>query len=162
MISAGDLLILLNNVRDLGHRHKIPLAGVRGGAVVGAFTNTPHNELEFIAHEAAHLLVAGVPVKRFPKNIPQYIDSRGKRLSPRTSDSQEVDAAIVTFLTLKALGVYEGDVQPLAASAYRNMQHGLLKTKREEVLQEIEHRLLWDGAWYRQHADALVVWLRGS
>lgn len=162
MITAGDLSALIDNVRTLGHRHEIPLVNIRGGTQIGAFTNTPHNELEFVAHEGAHLLVAGLSVKRFPKNIPEYIDKRSSKLSPCSADSQELDAAIVTFHALRQLEVYTGDIKPLGVSAYRNLQHGLLQLTQAAVLKELEQRMLWDDKWYKQKAEALAAWLRGS
>lgn len=134
--------------------------GVHKKNVMGAYDTQPLRSQEFLLHEVAHWLVLGHPIEKLPRRLSAKIDETFRGIPSPSSDSLEIDTALVTFLAGYQLGLWT-DPGPIARSCRRNLKGPLALGDDSEVMIRFRKRWL-SGSQYSNLARKLALWMRPS
>lgn len=97
-------------VLEIGGWHGIPYDALRKGALNGSYKDRPLDVIEFFLHELGHFVVLGESLRELPESLVEFASQSVKKLSQATSDSVELDTAVVTYLTGASLGLWTSPV----------------------------------------------------
>lgn len=135
--------------------------GIAQKNTMGAYDTPPLRQLEFLLHEAAHWIVLGNPVERMPCRLSSKLEEVFGRIPAVSSDSLEVDAALVTFLAGYRLELWT-DPSPIVTSCRRNLKGIAALGPDTTVLSWFRERWFDGKVRYSFLSDELALWFRPS
>ncbi len=127
---------------------------------MGAYDTQPLRSLEYLLHEVAHWIVLGNSIAKLPRRLSQKINQQFTTIPRESSDSLEIDTALVTFLAGYKLGLWT-DPSPIVRACRRNLKSGLALGDDSEVLARFRNRWV-SGNDYDKLARELALWFRPS
>jgi hypothetical protein len=126
---------------------------------MGAYDTQPLRSTEFLFHELAHWIVLGHSVEKVPRGLSRKIQNLFEQIPEASSDSLEIDTALVTFLAGYMLDLWT-DPGPIARSCRRNLKGPMALGEDSEVLNLFQSRLR--SSSYLRIAKQLAIWFRPS
>ncbi len=139
------------------------LHGVHVKNVMGAYDTQPLRSLEFLFHEVSHWLTLGNPIEKVPRRLSVKIDTVLSKIPSASTDSLEIDTALVTFLAGYQLGLWI-DPSPIVKSCRRNLRGIEALGQDFVVLSRFQSRYRSSGSasFYDDLAAKLAKWFRPS
>lgn len=119
MTSPFYVLRLHIALEKVGWDVGLPMTDLDTGSLVGAYEVSPLREIEYILHEAAHLVVLKEDLNQIAWG--EVIEDLLLGLTPEESDRNEIQASYVTYAVGVKLGLWN-DPEDIWAATLRNLQ----------------------------------------
>lgn len=134
--------------------------GVSRKDVMGAYDTQPLRSTEFLFHEVAHWTVLGNPIEKIPRRLSSKVDGLFRNIPSASSDSLEIDTALVTFVAGYMLGLWT-DPSPIVKCCRRNLRGPMALGEDSDVLKCFRERWFSTHS-YTNHARELALWFKPS